>query len=66
MTESTTTNQKVQRVVQTVTTREERRKMWREALTRLDKLRREIAEEHGPFEDSVKVLAMTRERDDGR
>ncbi|MBT3266602.1 hypothetical protein HN371_05570 [Candidatus Poribacteria bacterium] len=35
-------------------------------LRRLDEFRERLAAEHGPFEDSVKVLAMTRERHDGR
>ena len=36
------------------------------AVQRLRALQAELAAKHGPFEDSVTILAKTRERHDGR
>ena len=51
------------RTAQMVTTSEDRKRMWRDFLKRLDEVRQQLAAEHGPFEDSVTVLARTRKRD---
>lgn len=63
MNEQTATTHTDARIAQTFTTPEHRRRRWRDFLKRLDSVREKLAAEHGPFEDSVKVLAMTRERD---
>ena len=48
-----------------ITTAPKTKQQLREFLRRLDEFRERLGAERGPFEDSVKVLAMTRDRGDG-
>lgn len=66
MNEQMTATHSDARITQTVTMPEDRKRMWRDFLKRLNEVREQLAAEHGPFEDSVKVLARTRERNGDR